>query len=313
MGRAKPSSHKWPEVDVGSQLTTGPLTVFPIHDGDGSHPGDYGLLAAAVEAGLAKVTEVNKEGNVPVIQIENRGKHPLLGIQGEEYVGAKQNRTLNISVLAAPGKTHIPVTCVEMGRWDSGPMSFTAGSYETMNLRAMKMAGIHMSSKTIGHKLRKFLADQGKVWESVRGSSARHRVNSATMAMFDIYASKDVSKDLNDITAGIKLPERTRGAVIGIGGRVVACDIIESEWAFRRIWPRLLQSYALSAIGSEGLPPSAEAAESFVRKPLHEIPHATSSVGLGDDVRWESKDFLSTALVWKDRYLHATIFSRDLA
>lgn len=312
MGLAQPSSHRWPRVELGPECTSGPLTVFPILDGS-LGPGDYMLLADAVEAGLAKVTEKNKRGDIPLIQIHNRGKQPLLGIQGEEYIGAKQNRTLNISVLVGPGKTRIPVTCVESGRWDTGPVTFAAGSYETMDLRAMKTAGIHMSSKTIGDKLRKFHADQGKVWDSVRRSSALHRVSSPTMAMFDIYSSKDVSNSLDDITSGIELPNQTSGAVIGIGGRVVACDLLENSVVFSRIWPRLLRSYALSAIGTEGLRPSAEAAESFVSKPRRKTPHATPSVGLGEDVRWEAKDFLSNALVWQDRYLHATIFSRDVA
>ena len=182
-----------------------------------------------------------------------------------------------------------------------------------MDLRAMKMAGIHVSSKTIGDRIRKFLADQGKVWDSVQKSSALHRVSSPTMAMFDIYSSKDVSRHLSDITSGIELPSQTGGVVVGIGGRVVACDMFENSAVFSRIWPRLLRSYALSAIGVEGLPPSVEAAESFVNKPRRETPNATPSVGLGDDVRWEARDFLSTALVWQDRYLHATMFSRDIA
>jgi hypothetical protein len=288
------------------------LTVFPALGDNGSTSG-YMLLADAVEAGIAKVSEKSEHGDVPVIQIENRGKLPLLGIQGEEYVGAKQNRTLNISVLVGPGKTRIPVTCVEAGRWDSGPTGFRTGSYETMNLRAMKMAGIHVSSKTIGDRLRKFLADQGKVWGSVRGTSNLHRVSSPTMAMFDIYSSREVSRSLNDITSGIELPNEASGAVIGIGGRVVACDLFENSAVFSRMWPRLLQSYALSAIGGKGLPPSLEAAESFVMRPWRTTPNATPSVGLGDDVRWEAKDFLSTALVWEERFLHATIFSRDVA
>jgi hypothetical protein len=288
------------------------LTVFPVLGGNG-RSNDYTLLADAVEAGIAKVSEKNRRGDVPVILIDNRGKLPLLGVQGEEYVGAKQNRTLNISVLAGPGKTRIPVTCTEAGRWDMGPMGFKTGSYETMHLRAMKMAGIHLSSKTIAHRLRKFLADQGKVWGSIGAASRLHGVSSPTMAMADIYSSKGVSRSLNEIASGLDLPEGTRGAVVGIGGRVVACDLFESGDVFSHVWPRLVQSYALSAIGVEGLPPSLEAAESFVMKPWRTTPNATPSVGLGDDVRWDAKDFLATALVWEGRFLHATIFSRDVA
>ncbi len=312
MGVAQPSNHQWPEVKLGHPSISGPLTVFPILGDNGGHD-DYMLLADAVQTGAAKVRETNAQGHIPVIEIHNRGTAPVLGLQGEEYAGAKQNRSLNISVLAGPGKTRIPVTCVESGRWDHGPVAFSTGSYETMGLRAMKMAGIHVSSKTIGDRLRKFFSDQGKVWDSVRGSSDRHGVSSPTMAMFDIYSSKDVAKNLDEITSGIELPNPTCGVVISIGGRVVACDMFEDSRVFSRIRSRLLRSYALSAIGTEGRPPSVEAAESFIGKPRGETPSATSSVGLGDDVRWEAADFLCTALVWQDRYLHATMFARDVA
>ena len=42
----------------------------------------------------------------------------VLFLEGEELVGAKQNRILNTSVLiAAHTKSKIPVSCVEAGRW----------------------------------------------------------------------------------------------------------------------------------------------------------------------------------------------------
>ena len=49
----------------------------------------------------------------------------VLLYDGEELVGAKQNRILNVSVLVGAGaKMPIPVSCVEQGRWARSTLDF---------------------------------------------------------------------------------------------------------------------------------------------------------------------------------------------
>ena len=49
----------------------------------------------------------------------------LLMLDGEELVGAKKNRVLNVTVLiAAQSDTVIPVSCVEQGRWSYWSQEF---------------------------------------------------------------------------------------------------------------------------------------------------------------------------------------------
>ena len=51
----------------------------------------------------------------------------VLLYDGEELLGAKQNRILNVTVLAAArSETRIPVSCVEQGRWHARSASFAA-------------------------------------------------------------------------------------------------------------------------------------------------------------------------------------------
>ncbi len=307
------SPYLWPEVKISDPCTSAGLTVFPVLNGNGGG-GDYILLADAVDKGIAKVTEVNEGGDIPVIVIENRADTPLLGIQGEEYAGAKQNRTLNISVLAGPGKTRIPVTCLEQGRWDRGFVGFSAGAYETVSVRMAKSLSIADGKKSVKDWFKKFHADQGQVWDAVQGDSVKYGSASPTMDMGAIYESKDIQDSLGDITNGIELPGDTRGVIVAIGGRLVAADLFEHRNVFRRIWPRILRSYALSAVHvKKTVPPSLEAAETFVSRPRSTDWAATPSVGMGEDVRWEDKQILASALVWQDRFLHATMFSRDAA
>jgi len=55
-------------------------------------------------------------GSVPDLLVDNRGDVRVLFLEGEELIGAKQNRILNTSVLVpAHSKIKIPVSCVEPG------------------------------------------------------------------------------------------------------------------------------------------------------------------------------------------------------
>ena len=309
--------YQWPSFKIGDRCTSGGLTVFPVFSGNGGAaaasgeaPVDYMLLSTAVEKGFARVTELHESGNVPVIVIENDGKLPLLGIQGEEYVGAKQNRTLNISVLAGPGRTEIPVTCVERGRWSSGGGKFSPGDYEPVAMRMMKSEQIGRTRRSVKDKLARYFADQGMVWHAVDEESARHDVHSPSSAMSDVYNSKKVSDSVDDIVGGIELPAGATGAVVAIGGRVCAADLFEHSDVFESMWPRILRSYAFSSLSAsrKGTPPAAEAAHSFLLRPGELTWSATPSVGFGEDVRWEDDSTTAAALVWEDRILHAAVF-----
>ena len=55
----------------------------------------------------------------------NLGDLAMLLLDGEELIGAKQNRILNLSILAPAHQTiAIPVSCVEVGRWHAQSAEF---------------------------------------------------------------------------------------------------------------------------------------------------------------------------------------------
>ncbi len=74
-------------------------------------------IEEAVAAGSVVVDEVGS-GIVSRLLLHNLGDRPVLLVDGEQLVGAKQNRILNTTILApARTKLEIPVACVEQGRW----------------------------------------------------------------------------------------------------------------------------------------------------------------------------------------------------
>ncbi|MGQ0579869.1 MAG: ARPP-1 family domain-containing protein, partial [Betaproteobacteria bacterium] len=76
------------------------------------------LLDEALARKLARVTEISDSGSVPELMFSNEAEANILLMDGEELVGAKQNRVLNVSILVG-GKSQVavPVSCVEQGRW----------------------------------------------------------------------------------------------------------------------------------------------------------------------------------------------------
>ena len=121
----------------GPVTHSGHLAVVPLLDREGTaSPPFYDTLKDAVGAGVARVTEISEGGSVPELLVVNDGPRPVLLVDGEELVGARQNRIVNITLLVpAHGKLHIPVSCVEAGRW-----SYRAANSRPLTARSTRRA-----------------------------------------------------------------------------------------------------------------------------------------------------------------------------
>jgi len=58
-----------------------------------NHEAEYMTLKEALEKRVLMVSEVSKEGSVPELKVENSAEIPVFLLDGEELVGAKQNRS----------------------------------------------------------------------------------------------------------------------------------------------------------------------------------------------------------------------------
>lgn len=103
-------------IEIGTPVTAANLTMFPLLLREEVAPA-YQTLDEALAAGLASVTEVTEGGSVPELLVKNDATLPVLILDGEELVGAKQNRIVNLTILVPVLQTlRIPVSCVEAGR-----------------------------------------------------------------------------------------------------------------------------------------------------------------------------------------------------
>ncbi|MCX7159415.1 MAG: hypothetical protein NT176_09780 [Proteobacteria bacterium] len=141
------------------------LALFPLLAPAGAADA-YVLLDEALDRKIARITEVSDGGRVPELAFENASAEKILQVDGDELVGARQNRVVNISILVGGGqRVVIPVSCVEHGRWSyaqSAPgRDFRSGNRTLFaKARAGKMGQVSSSMSERGTRA----SDQHAVW-----------------------------------------------------------------------------------------------------------------------------------------------------
>ena len=297
-------------VKVGTPTAFRNLTIFPLVDGEGGSA-DYLTLDEALAQKSAKITEVSEGGSVPELKFVNDGDKPVLLLDGEELIGAKQNRVLNLSILAPACKTIIiPVSCVEAGRWHHRSSEFSsAPRVQYAEGRAAKMAQV---SESMRHG--SYSSDQGKVWADIGAKFGKFRASSPTSAMSDIYEQQSVR--LDDYVRSFAPSERQAGAVFAIDGRVAGLELFDAPETLRKLFPKLLRSYALDALDrsmsapaeAEYHSPTAEEAESFLKAVVETEAKASPALGEGQDVRLTGSGLTGAALSARERIVHLSAF-----
>src|ERR1044071_7002845 len=116
------------------------LKIMPIFvDEDRKLP--FVDLEEALKQGFIVITEVSEGGSVPDLEVSNSSNEDVIILDGEELIGAKQNRIVNTTIVVpAATKITIPVTCVQQRRWHYTSRNFEASkSMAYSSLRRKKL------------------------------------------------------------------------------------------------------------------------------------------------------------------------------
>ncbi len=295
------------ELTLGVPTVFEDLAAFPLQ-GSRTNVRDYLTLEQALSSKTARVTEVSESGSVPELKFVNDGVAPVLLLDGEELVGAKQNRILNLTILVpARSSILIPVSCVERGRWSRRSQEFSAAR-RTMYARGRAEKMEHVSAAmSVGGSRR---ANQGAVWASVTDKAECMNVSSDTEAMSDIYENRQ--QKLNEYMKAFPVADDQRGAVFCLGGRVAGLELFDRPATFSVLMPALVQSYALDAMEGRlhGGAPEAEAVAEFLSDLGQSVPQRFDALGLGQDLRFRSTTVSGAALEIDGELLHLLAFSR---
>ncbi len=297
-------------LHIGAPVTSGNLTMIPLQRAAPAD-GAYQLLDDALEAGLAEITEVSEGGSVPELFFRNRSDRDVLLVDGEELVGAKQNRVLNLSILVGAGaELTIPVSCVEAGRWAWRERRFDSGGRKLhAAARMQKMRGVSASMRESGARAH---ADvQSDVWRSVAAKMDHFGCASLTSSLHDVYHSLEPRLEAIR-TSFSPLPDQV-GAVFAIEGRVVGAELFDSATTFARLLPKLADSYAFDALERRPAQDGAAPALDEVRWLLAQIGAARCetypAVAKGTDVRIDEAGLHAAALLDGGRLVHLSAFA----
>jgi hypothetical protein len=285
------------------------LTIFPLIDENAGEP-DYLTLDEALAAKTAKITEIGEAGSVPELRFINDSDKRVFLLDGEEVIGAKQNRIFNLSIMAPAGKTII-ISCVEAGRWHHRSGEFAAAARaQYAEGRARKMAFVTENMKRSGRKA----SNQGDVWNSISEKFSKFREYSDTAAMSDLYEQQE--RPLEDYVKSFSPLPSQIGAVFALDGEVIGIKLFDSPETFKKLFPKLLRSYGLDALSShsEGEDSKAPAtSREEVADFLRSVADAkvTSFDGVGGearDLRLEGGKLIGAALEVDDRLVHLSAF-----
>jgi len=294
-------------AELGGKIHHGSLTMIPFRSEGGSRT-EYLTLAEALEAGLARIEEVSAGGSVPELRFTNSAAVPVLIVDGEELVGAKQNRVANLTILA-PAKTtiRIPVSCVEAGRWRYSREDFTASK------RVHFAMGRAARTRSVSESLeldRGRYSDQGQVWREISAKARRMSVASPTEAMAAIF--DDHARAVEEYVGAFAAGAEDSGAVFAIGDEVAGLDFFSEPATFRAMLPKLVRSYAVDALeqtGEGACDKAKKKAGAFLDRLCAADERSYPAVGLGTDLRLTGPGVVGGALVVEGDCVHMAAFA----
>ncbi len=297
----------FPNVRVGEPVTYRSLTVYPLFTEEEGTV-EYLLADEAIREESLTVSEVSEGGSVPELLVENKGDTRVLFIEGEELLGAKQNRILNTSILvAARTKAKIPVSCVEEGRWGYRSRHFdSGGTHSPSKLRSKMKASVTKSLKEKrGHR-----SDQGAVWSEVHLLHAALSVESPSHAMHDAYhAHQETVSESRD---QLKYVPGASGLAAALGDKITGCDLFDKPSTCEKVWDRLMTGLVFDAMSSNTGQSQPERCdiEEFVSNTNTAAWEQADPIGEGDEFRAEigGGDHAS-ALTFNDQLVHGSLLA----
>ena len=211
------------------------------------------------------------------VMVVNQSGKPLYLMPGEIIMGGDQDRCVAEEFVLQPGSkpTPVEVFCVEHGRWGGrAPVeteAYVGATEQFVEFGASLSLVVASDSDDLAEDANrgKFIAsagavskparmavqesqDQQTVWQNVgnvnsltgnatdSGTFAANYVNERTLAELQPYveAVREPVADVDNVV----------GVIVAVNGEVHSLDRFESTALFKKLWPKLLKSYALDAV-----------------------------------------------------------------
>jgi hypothetical protein len=215
----------------------------------------YLTLDQGLKDGSVAITEKGQE-QVSELQIDNRSGQYLFLQEGDRIQGGKQDRIIITSLVVPPhsGPMPVPANCIEQGRWSRGVSgsSFAGTANTAYAPKEVRQAakGLDGTSNTLSSG-----NNQSRVWEGVRRTKAVYgdalgaaNTNSSLNETLDDPKVKKLSDEFAAALAGaLQEHPKAVGVAIVVNGKIEEVNVYPNHDLLGKVYPRLLQSYALQA------------------------------------------------------------------
>lgn len=267
----------------------------------------YLELEEALRDNLIEVTEVSEQGSVPNLRVVNRADRDVIILDGEQLVGAKQNRIVNTTVVVpAHATVEIPVTCVEQRRWHYTSDRFSdSRSHSYGSLRSLKHRSVTRSLRSTG----RHTSDQSEVWGDISAKMHRMEAASPTMSMDDMFTSRVSGEEESRLSAEAAHQPKQVGYFAFVRGGFAGGDVFGSSQLCRAKLEKLLRGHYLDSLdaGVEFPPLTIEQVIGQVRAAR---PEQFAAVGKGSELRFESGDVQGGWSVVDEFIPHLMVFPK---
>lgn len=260
---------------LGAAVAFRNLSVMPVYDSRAAAADTYTTLDEGLKAKTVTVKESPQGGDVNKLYVSNLGKKPVYILGGEVILGGQQDRCIGKDLLLPPRAKAVPITvfCVEHGRW-SGAASFT-GSAKTLASQTIRLsaqdgavaAAIPELNRTrpgglinrnqaageVAGSYERISRRQTQVWAAVAQKNARFNAAPASGTYREVLegtggnSGASVEPYIKALAGALSADKRLVGVVTAVDGKVVAADVFGEPALFRKLWPKLLRSYASDA------------------------------------------------------------------
>jgi len=289
------------QVQLGEPVTHRGITIVPVFPLRNPRA-EYVTLEEALPRGF-RIDEVSDAGAVPELVVENPLDEHVLLYDGEELIGAKQNRILNVSVLVEAGaRTPIPVSCVEAGRWHRSSTTFAAADHTAgPEVRLRKAMALAPNALARG-------AAQSDVWDAIALKSARLGVHSPTGAHSDLFEARKGA--MHELAAAFAAQPGQCGMALVLPAGRACLDYLSRPEAFARHHRKLLHGYLLDALERlDQRPGDIERIGGFVDEVADAPSPRGRSAGIGEDVRLRGPGVIGSGLELDGELIQLSAFT----
>ena len=289
---------------IGSPITRLGVSFFPVY----LMGSDLPEISTGRDSGL-RIEELDDPA-VPTLVAHNPTRKPVLVVEGQHFLGGKQNRTINGTVLV-PGMTklEIPVSCLEQGRWGRAEAYRQAETFAPRRVRLRKEESVNQSMRDSGSRQ----GNQGAVWDEVEDvlcAAGTHSETSAASVIDDVYRRESGRGEaVKDLVRRGPLP-RQSGIAVAHGRWVAAIELFGSPDLLKAHWEALIRSYLLESVTIQGRP-SPTRVLSIIRRFGALKARCAPGVGLGTDQRVEDRRIVGQALTLDGTIVHGSAFARS--